>query len=463
MVFYFKLIYTLLYMKLLLFNDKSNGHFNEVMFLILDIFQNQRTTISMTQQLSQSISLLQYSTMELKEFIQEAALENPLVEIEDKKYMTTKTNTTKAANDSDDDYIERIPNEENLIWDELLKEIQISNCTNRERVILAKIILNLNESGFLDGDYSTLTRECDITDAELDEHIILLQNFGPQGVGARSLKECLKLQVRNESAYFQTIVQHSIKEITEGNWEKIAQQFKMSGKELTTFIEMAKKLKIKPFVYERVNSEYLHLYPDVIIEKYNQGFNVRLNESCIPNIKVNEYYMSLEKQNKELKTYIKKHYKDYLWLTHSIEKRQETLMNVTKSILMYQQDLFDKKSNMINPMTLEAIASDIDMSVSTISRTIKNKVIQSPIGTFYLADLFSSKLCSNMGDNVSSINVKNLINTYIKEENKAAPLSDNTLSTMLKEQNGIEISRRTVTKYRKAMKIGSSTDRKKKM
>jgi RNA polymerase sigma-54 factor len=433
------------------------------MFLILDIFQNQRTTISMTQQLSQSISLLQYSVMELKEFIQEESLKNPLIEMEDKKHNNTKIHATKSQNDNDVDYIERIPNEESLIWDELLREIKLSNCTREEKVVLAKIILNINESGFLDVDDAILTKECNLDTNELNDYILLLQNFGPQGVGARSLKECLQLQSRNESLQFQEIVSHSVKEIVDADWDTIAQQYKMSKVELSTFIEMAKKLKIKPFAHERVNSEYLQLFPDVIIEKYNKGFNVRLNESCIPNIKVNEYYMSLEDQTKELKSYIKKHYKDYLWLTHSIEKRQETLLNVTKSIVMYQQDLFDKKNNMIKPMTLEFIANDIDMNVSTISRTIKNKVIQSPVGTFYMADLFSSKLSDSKGDNVSSINVKSLINNYIKEENKSAPLSDNALSTVLKEQNGVEISRRTVTKYRKAMKIASSTERKKKL
>ncbi|MBF7015945.1 RNA polymerase factor sigma-54 [Staphylococcus durrellii] len=428
---------------------------------MLDIFQNQKTTISMTQQLSQSISLLQYSVMELKEFIQEEALENPLIEIEDKKYDNAKINTTKYKNDNDNDYIESLPNEDHLIWDELLREIKVADCIQRDKVILVKIILNLNESGFLNVDDDALARECNIKDYELDEYILLLQNFGPQGVGARSLKECLQLQVRNESAQIRKIVQHSVKEIANGDWEKIALQFKLSKTELSTFIEMAKKLKIKPFAYERVSSEYLQLFPDVIIEKHKKGFNVRLNESCIPNVEVNEYYLSLEDQNKELKSYIKQHYKNYLWLTHSLEKRQETLMNVTKSILMYQQDLFDKKRNMIKPMTLESIASDIDMNVSTISRTIKNKVIQSPAGTFYMADLFTSKLSTGMGDNVSSINVKSLINNYIKDENKSEPLSDNALSTTLREQNGIEISRRTVTKYRKAMRIASSTDRKK--
>lgn len=415
----------------------------------------------MTQQLSQSISLLQYSAMELKEFIQEKALENPLVEIEDKKYATAKINLTKSKSDNDSDYIECIPNEENLIWEELLKEIKLSNHTKSEKIILAKIILNTNESGYLNIDDAILAKECNIKEHELDKYILLLQNFGVPGVGARCLKESLQLQVRDEPAQFQEIVQHSAKEITDGDWEKIGKQFKMSKTELTKFIEIAKNLKIKPFAYERVNSEYLQLFPDIIIEKYNTGFNVRLNEVCIPNIKINEYYLSLGDQTKELKSYIKKHYKNYLWLTHSIEKRQETLLNVTKSILMCQQDLFDKKSNLVKPMTLESIASDIDMNISTISRTIKNKVIQSPIGTFYMADLFSSKLSIGMSNQVSSINVKVLINNYIKEENKSAPLSDNTLSTVLKEQYGIEISRRTVTKYRKVMKIASSTDRKK--
>ncbi|WP_194841286.1 RNA polymerase factor sigma-54 [Salinibacillus xinjiangensis] len=437
----------------------------------LGLFQKQKMKLVMTTELRQAISLLQYSSTELSQFLQEQAAENPLIELEEREqpirleesYSSIRNKSSYSrANDDSVSPLDFISNEEGGLVDYLTEQLQWLNVNDRRKAILNYLILNLDDKGYLPLSNSQIAEQLDISNEEVEEAIGLLQQLDPLGVGARNLKECLMIQAKEyypDEPKLQEILEHYLGMLADHKWNKITTILDISLGEVKRLAECIQTLNPKPcaeFTRHSVN----YLYPDVIIEKKDGDYGISMNNRYLPVVHVNQQYMNLLHEKRECSQYIKDHYQKYVWLVRSIEKRQSTILKITNYIIKRQRGFLENGFSGLRAMTLKEVADEIDMHESTVSRAVGNKVIQTPLGCFEMRRLFTSKLGNNDGGHTSSAKVKYLLKQLIDEENKEKPYSDQKLADYLQKQHGITISRRTVAKYREELNILPSSKRK---
>lgn len=425
----------------------------------LALQQRQTLNLMMTTELKQAITLLQYSTYELYQFIQDQQLENPLLELEDKKdnlsYQEKSFAGRRTNSSSQVDPFDFIASDEKCMRSNLIEQTKWLDIDEYERNVIHYLIDNLDENGYL----------CLGEETNKDEiiwGIALLQQLEPIGVGARNLQECLLLQIRyyySEEQVAERIVQDHLDLLANKKWHDIAKILGVSLQEIKIAYNLIQSLDPKPCtILSNESTEYLH--PDVIVDNSEGEFVVSLNDSYLPEVRFNKQYADLLNNKSGLGKYVHDKFKNYQWLISSIEQRQQTILKVTHAILRKQQEFFLKGFSELKPLTLKEIAEDIDMHESTVSRVTMNKVIQTPNGSYEFRIFFSSKLNTNDGNSMSQTKVKLLLEEFVKSENKYKPLSDQKIADFFKTKKGITISRRTVAKYREELKISSSSRRK---
>ncbi|MGG0665790.1 RNA polymerase factor sigma-54 [Viridibacillus arvi] len=426
----------------------------------LVIQQRQELKMLMTVQLRQSIELLQYSNDDLEQFIRQQELENPLIELQEK---------------ADDQYVEKLPmytfsnhsrkettdityKDEIDFRDYLYKLVKLNFNDDYIQKQLKYIIYNLNDQGYFQTDYIHTTSET----KEITEGIQLLQQIGPSGIGARTLEECLTLQARDrypEHQQLTILINEHLSLLADKKWQVIANKMHISLSEIKECNDLIKTLNPKPCaVMSHETTEYLR--PDIIVEEHNHQLLFHLNDTYLPNIQLNSFYMNLPTANRDEKKYINEHYKNYNWLVNSIEQRRNTIIKIMQVLLEKQQEFFLKGFSALQPLTLKEVAEAIEMHESTVSRATTNKFVQTPIGTFELKNLFTSKLETKDGHTISQERVKTLLQELIAEENKIKPYSDQKMAEYFNSEYGITISRRTINKYREEMRIPSASKRK---
>ncbi|RNF40222.1 RNA polymerase factor sigma-54 [Planococcus salinus] len=420
--------------------------------------QRQELSLRMTTELRQAIELLQYSTYDLYQFIKEQELENPLIKLEEKKVewapkehrgKIKSANTAASAIDS-------ISDSQLTMREKLVEQAQLVHKNAKDQQLAKFLIYNLDDNGYL-----PFPEEEEAT--EISYGIQLLQRIGPSGIGARSLKECLLLQLKNDfpgTEVAQRLIQNHLPLLADRKWAKIASLMEIPLSEVKEIHELILQLNPKPCsCIADFSVEYIN--PDIIVERKKGELSFRLNDNYLPNIRFNNDYSNLLSQKDETSKYITSQYNNYQWLLNSIEQRRQTITKVVKVILEKQRDFFTGGFADLQPLTLKEIAEEIDMHESTISRATANKAIQTPKGTFDLRLFFTSKLETATGDTISQTKVKALLKTLIADENKSKPLSDQKITDHFNQNEGITISRRTITKYREEMNIPSSSKRKK--
>ena len=299
-------------------------------------------------------------------------------------------------------------------------------------------------------------------DKEITRGIHLLQQLGPIGIGARTLKECLLLQITYEHPKQQIaecLITNHLDLLSTRKWNEIASRMNLSlatVKEVTDFI---KTLNPKPCAFlADFSAEYLN--PDIIVEYKNTGLSYYLNDSYLPTIHLNKEYAKLPTANDDTSKYMQSKLTNYKWLKSSIEQRRQTIIKIMQVIINKQERFFKDGFIALQPLTLQEVADEIDMHESTVSRATTNKVIQTPKGSFDLRQLFTSKLETADGNDISQTTVKALLENYIASENKQKPFSDQKIANYLNAEKGIIISRRTINKYRDELNIPSSSMRK---
>ncbi|MFC7062135.1 RNA polymerase factor sigma-54 [Halobacillus seohaensis] len=433
----------------------------------LELLQKQKMV--MTPELSQAITMLQFNMVEMEQFIQEHALENPLIELEENKhnitiqqdYVSSNHRSKPTSNHSETDQLDYVKNEEKGLSEHLLEQSQFLNIDETERAILRYLILNLDEKGYLSISTEETIRLLNVTEERVLSGINLLQQLEPAGIGARSLKECLLLQLRTyypHNKLAEQLVSDSLELIADHQWKKISTSLNISLDEVNSLVNIIQSLDPKPcrnFSHAIIK----YLMPDIFIDKSKGTYTISLNDRFTPTIRMNKQYSPYLKQNNETSNYLKKNYEKYLWLVKSIEQRRSTILKITEVIIDKQIDFFDKGIAFLHPLTLKEVASEIDVHESTVSRATKNKIIQTPRGTLELRMFFSSKLGSDQ-TNVSSAKVKTLLKQLVFSEDKKAPLSDQKISNYFSDHEGINVSRRTISKYRESLNILSSSKRK---
>jgi RNA polymerase sigma-54 factor len=486
--------------------------------------------LTMTPQLQQAIRLLQLSTLDLQQEIQEALDSNPMLEMqeehelsnEDKKENNSQqddTNSTppssekssaedKHESEVDDWSSDTIPNDlpVDTAWDDiypnntptssgsssdensdfetqnssgetlsshLLDQLSLITMSDRDRFIALSIIDSVNLEGYLSNSLEELLEglydESDEDPVELDELQQVLkrvQNFDPAGVCARDLPECLLLQLKqlpDDTPWLpqsKLIINHYLNLLGNRDYAQIMRRSRLKEHELKEVISLIQTLNPKPGE-EIASAEAVYIVPDVIVKKEKNRWRVELNPEIAPKIRVNNNYASYIKRadSSTDNTFMKDQLQEAKWFIKSLQSRNETLLKVSSKIVEHQQGFLDYGDEAMKPLILHDIALAVDMHESTISRVTTQKYMHTPRGIFELKYFFSSHVSTSSGGECSSTAIRAIIKKLIAAENPKKPLSDSKIADLLKEQ-GVNVARRTIAKYREAMMVPPSNERK---
>ncbi|OLE50323.1 MAG: RNA polymerase sigma-54 factor [Candidatus Rokubacteria bacterium 13_1_20CM_2_69_58] len=474
----------------------------------LSLRQSQR--VVMTPLLQQAIQLLQLSTLELQEVVQKELLENPLLEempvdgaeTPDAGEATPSAEATPAPTvepitvdppptaerQTDDLPFDPIsvmfdePEERSLVAQEEREDLPFENMVRSvssladhleeqlrfvtedpaARRIGAEIIGNLDEDGYLRAELEEIAQRCAATPEEVERVLTeMIQKFDPIGVGARTISECLLLQLRSNPPVDPVsveIVERHFEDLSRRRYADIARALKLSADRIMESVEEIMALEPKPGRRFGGNDSR-YIVPDVFVYKLGSDYTVMLNEEGIPRLRVNSLYRSLLRSSgDEARQYVEQKLRSALWLIKSVDQRQRTLRKVTQSIVKFQREFLDKGLPYLRPLSLRDVGEDISMHESTISRVTTNKYVETPQGLFELKFFFHSGIASGDGEMVSSVSVKKMIQDLLGNEDATKPLSDQEVAGILKGR-GLTIARRTVAKYREELGILPSHQR----
>jgi RNA polymerase sigma-54 factor len=351
--------------------------------------------------------------------------------------------------------------EEHLMW-----QLNCSAYSEEEKRLGFIIIGNINDEGYLESDIEPLAVEAGVTVDDMEDALALVQSLDPPGVAARNLKECLSIQMRANhlrGTLVEKLITNHLESLDERNFPRIA---KAEGVEVEDVIDAVRAIReFDPKPGLQLNPEETrYITPDLFVVKIDDDYQVYLNDEGIPRLRINPYYHSILKNkaedNKNTREYVENKFRSALWLIKSIEQRRQTMLKVGRSLLKFQRDFLDKGINYLKPLILKNVAEDIGMHESTISRVTTNKYIHTPQGLFELKYFFHSSVGSYLGNDMSSVRVKEMIRKLVKEEDQSKPLTDDQIVKLLQSKD-VKIARRTVTKYRKELKISATSKRKK--
>jgi RNA polymerase sigma-54 factor len=431
------------------------------------LWQQQTLKLAMTQELSQAIALLQYSAQELTAFLEDKALENPLLQVENgniKPMNPLIDRNRRKHQKAEKDWIDQIADKPFSLEDYLLSQLKITNLSVEQLSVIRHLIQNLDENGYFLGDLSEIAQNLRVMEDSVEECLAIIQTLEPAGIGARNLQECLLMQIyylNPDNELAQNIIGDHFIPFAEKKWKKIAKELKVTLKDIQDVYDQIQTLNPKPgAILGKEATTYI--IPDAIVEQSSEGLTVRMSDESLPRISLNEqYYHKFKDQDQQVSRFLQDKLQDYQWIQKSIEQRKETLTRVVAKIIEKQASFFQKGSQYLVPMTMKEVAGELDIHESTVSRAVREKYVQTPIGTFALKTFFTSTIQTVSDDeNTSSTQVKKKIATLIEKENKQKPLSDQEIVEHLKIEEGMVVSRRTIAKYRDQLGIPSSSKRK---
>ena len=476
--------------------------------------------LTMTPQLQQAIRLLQLSTLDLRQEMIEQLYSNPLLEMDedapesnssqDAERTTSESNQVAEAEKNSEQNPEYEWNDEipkdvpvDANWDDVYSppstasssggevnleqvyqvtesfqghlewQLNLTPFSDRDREIASAFIDSIDSSGFISGELSDITAhihydeiEDQLTEDELVAVLHRLQQFDPPGVFARNISECLIIQLNQlslETQYLQSakhLVSGFLQDIASVDSARLAKKSGLDADELQGALQLVRSLNPRPG--EALSSNDVeYIVPDAYVEKIKGRWRVRLNDSNMPRLRINDSYSSLIKRSdsSDQNQFLKDNLAEARWFLRSIESRNETLMRVAMTIVELQRGFLDHGPVAMKPMVLSDIASKLELHESTISRVTTSKYLATPLGIFELKYFFSSHVSTAGGGECSSTAVCAILKEMIGAEQPAKPLSDSKLTSLL-EQQGIQVARRTVAKYRESLGIPSSSQRK---
>lgn len=447
-------------------------------------------TLTMTPQLQQAIRLLQLPVLDLSAQIQDALEENVMLEMEDLPDVpktdtepTVEVETIKPEDTWQTNPMERMPesnwtgegrpiNEyadqsgqslrEHLLW-----QLELEDFTPRESVIGEALIDSINDDGYLTTTLEEIVdyigEDSAVSVEEIERTLRKVQRLDPGGIGARSLSECIILQLEQLEPATPglklaiDIANNHLGAVGAREYGELRRTLRTTEVALEDALALIKGCHPKPG--QAVNSAAAeYVVPDVFVRKVDDRWQVEISSSGIPRLSVNQRYAQLLRGSTDhaaLRTQLQ----EARWLVRSLEIRNETLMKVASCIVSRQTGFLDHGDEAMKPLVLRDVAEEIGMHESTISRVTTNKYMHTPRGVFEFKYFFSSHLASSDGSDQSSTSVRAKIRKLIGAENPAKPLSDSKIAKLLAD-DGISVARRTVAKYREAMKIASSSERK---
>ncbi len=464
----------------------------------------------MTPQLQQAIKLLQLSRIELQDLVRQEMEENPVLdentELEEVKEPDTLEVTEKEEQPQEktDDFAEVKAGEETLkeidwatyldgynyssgeqyfdddddrpsyenlltkkatLSDHLMWQLNLTRLTEAEQAVGAEIIGNIDEDGYFRATFTDVAGACGVDEVFVESVLWKVQEFDPMGVASRNLRECLLIQVRQlgmTGGVVESLLSDHLNELESRKYKQIAKAMGIEVQEVLAAAKIIAGLDPKPG--RQFSQEDVHyISADIFVYKVADEFVVLLNDEGMPNIRVNPLYLAEGRNgaagDQKAEEYISDKMRSALWLIKSIHQRQRTIYKVAKSIVKFQRAFLERGIAFLKPLVLRDIAEDIGMHESTISRVTTNKYMQTPQGLLELKYFFNSGISTSAGDPIASESVKDKIKEILETEDPRKPLSDQRIAEILSD-NKINIARRTVTKYREMLKIGSSSERK---
>ena len=436
----------------------------------------------MTQQMQLSVRLLQMPTFELQQYVDKELLENPVLEIDaevDKneqfgnkidykdliKYLDSGSDESRYYQQDDDEVspLNFVSNTKSL--KEFLKEQILENDIDSfYKSICFYIIENIDSRGYLGCDLNDICKELNIQLDASEKALKIVQSLEPIGIGARDLKECLKIQldkkeITDGNVYY--IIDNFLEYVGEHRFSVISKELKISLEEVQEICDLIKSLEPKPARGFYTGESIEYIVPDAFITKINDEYVIIMNEEAAPRLRINSLYKDIIMHENDKKTvnYVKDKINSALFLINSIDKRKSTIYRILEKIIEVQRDYFEYGENYLKPMTLKNVADYLGVHESTVSRAINEKYISTSLGIIKLKTLFTKGLATEDVSDVSTNTIKNVICEMIEKEDKKHPLSDQKISELL-NQEGTNIARRTVAKYREELGILPSSKRK---
>ncbi|HEU4557514.1 MAG TPA: RNA polymerase factor sigma-54 [Longimicrobium sp.] len=475
--------------------------------------------------LYQAMDLLYMPLLDLQQHLKQELLNNPFLEMVESDVEDTVEERKEEKDQEKDDeidweeillngfetggrreeyeereYYEPVSVDTKELGDHLGDQLTLLRLSDREMLLGEEIIGNINDEGYLECGLDEIVQSLNdfmrgsegwdaerpyaVTEAERMLHVI--QAFDPPGIGARDLRECILLQLRDG------VVQELVKETGEGEpppsevderlrgslayrivdqyfdqlinhrWSEISKELSITPRDVQDAADEVAKLDPKPGLkYASHGDNYI--IPDLIVEKIEGEYLVFLNDTSLPRLKLSKTYRDIAKDKKkfqgENKEFISNKLNSANWMIQAIEQRRQTMLKVMNFIVDRQRDFFDKGVQYLKPLTLREVAEVIDMHESTVSRVTNEKFVQTPRGVFPLKFFFSSGLSTTSGEDVSARGIKAQIEKLVSDEDPAHPLTDQAIVNILKDE-GIQIARRTVAKYRDQLGVLSARMRK---
>ncbi|GMA09170.1 RNA polymerase sigma-54 factor [Tetragenococcus halophilus subsp. flandriensis] len=423
--------------------------------------QTQTQKLAMTQKLQQSIQILQYNTEDLIDYIDNKALENPLLEVVEQSYSSSYSKPRKSSGE-EMNYLSQIPDNSTSLFEHLIDQVHLNYRDTYLRQLVLYLVEYIDLNGFLKISLEEAAEKTGGSAIQLLDALTLIQQLDPAGVGARNLQECLMLQTERDNsaphlAY--VVLEEMFDELVDRKWEKIAKNFDISLSDVQEIFDYIQNLTPTPGAIYGA-TEGLFIIPDLTVKIDDQEIKVLSNRKSVPEIKFQQnYFERMEKsQDPEVLKYLKDKQQDYEWLKKTIQQRGDTIYRVGKAIVSHQKDFFLDKDRPLKPLTLKDISEELEIHESTVSRAVNGKYLETEFGVFELKFFFSKKIGENSNES-SANDAKRLLQQLVDQEDKAKPLSDQKLTELMKDQ-GIAISRRTVAKYRDALSIAGSSKRK---
>jgi RNA polymerase sigma-54 factor len=366
--------------------------------------------------------------------------------------------------------------------DHLREQLNLIDLTPRHMVLADEFVGNIGDDGYLTASLEEIRESVNgaiaaaaeredrhdelplYTPDEVEKMRDVIQGLDPPGVGARDLRECLLLQLRNvvpDDALPARLVREHFDDLIAHRWGEVARQLGVTPADVQAAADEVAKLSPKPGRARSIGPDN-YVVPDLIVEKVDGEYLVFINDGNLPRLRLSRSYVDLARNRKALdaehKEFIASKLNAAQWLIQAIEQRRQTMLKVMHFIVNRQRDFFDKGIQYLKPLTLREVADAIGMHESTVSRVTNEKYAQTPRGVLPLKFFFSSGLATVDGEDVSARGIKATIQKLVQEENPREPLTDQALVEVFAKQ-GIQIARRTVAKYREAMRIPSSVQR----
>ncbi|MDN6163102.1 MAG: RNA polymerase factor sigma-54, partial [Tetragenococcus halophilus] len=395
------------------------------------------------------------------DYIDNKALENPLLEVMEPSYSSNYSKPRKSSGE-EMNYLSQIPDNSISLFEHLIDQVHLNYRDTYLRQLVLYLVEYIDLNGFLKISLKEAAEKTGGSAIQLLDALTLIQQLDPAGVGARNLQECLMLQTERDNsaphlAY--VVLEEMFKELVDRKWEKIAKNFDISLSDVQEIFDYIQNLTPTPGAIYGA-TEGLFIIPDLTVKIDDQELKVLSNRKSIPEIKFQQnYFERMEKsQDPEVLKYLKDKQQDYEWLKKTVQQRGDTIYRVGKAIVSHQKDFFLDKDRPLKPLTLKDISEELEIHESTVSRAVNGKYLETVFGVFELKSFFSKKIGENSNES-SANDAKHLLQQLVEQEDKAKPLSDQKLTELMKDK-GIAISRRTVAKYRDALNIAGSSKRK---